>query len=373
MADQNVNLESVGLPTDPPLDNLRALGSARRLHVHQMLSAQDRPVAAGRRTIGYYSWGGEYDHTYGHSYMVDGDTAGVAFADPRSPYPSATTELTLLELEGVPVTPGCSLMVHATYMLAGATFSLDGVDSGAEQTYTSTGAQGQIVAAITWDDGSTTETVTTTIDCQAAGAEPYAIDDGEGSAWHAMREGSARNEPADLSYVKSAPAQWSTAGVTVDVELKILGCARPVDIVIYEVPRIYGLTDGDPAGPAHVYAESGLPRTQFPHEYPVEGASSGDARYGARHAIAVAAAQEGQLGPACWCYSSQRGRHIGRGWATSSDPDPTTITGTTETVLGGSSTITTESPRIELGTLAYGRNFEQSDTQDIMSENGACR
>lgn len=374
MADRIVQLKEVTAGANPALGNVQPAKPARKLHAHQMLATQDAPIGQGRRILAWYSWGGMYDHEFGHLEISDGDTLGVNTAGGYfNPQPKVVTSRTLLELDGVPVTPGCRLAVHVTHLTSGHCMLPDAVDGAVPQTYTTQGTYGRAVVSAVWDDGATTETVTSTIDLAPGGSEPYQIDDGEGAAWTAMRERSATNAPGGFGESPASTAQWSAPGVTVDLTISAEGCARIVDLVVYEEPLAYGLTDADPAGPAHVYAESGTPRTSYRYDYPVEGASSGDKRYGVEHALAVAAAQETQLGPACWCYTSRREGHRDHAWFDSSDPEPWTTSGTSYALLGGDTTYSTESPQIEIGSLAYGRRFSQSDPVQVQAENGSCR
>lgn len=385
MTDFYINLDNIDEPNRPAIENIQWHKPARALGVHQMLKAQDRPVKASARILMSYGLAGETSWRHG-----DADISGIDTADLYSvgegvlsysvPFPPLTLERELHAVEDVPITPGCVLELRVVAISAGATFGT--YQSGGADEPVNTGTSGAIRMDVDWasGDGSSTDSVATTIEFPGESAASGSLADSEAAVWGAMVERSATNRPSSLAVSKSGISTWSATGTTVSITLTAVGNVRIVDAAVVEVPAFYGRDDGIPVGPAHPYGDTGSQLASFPDEYPIEGPSSGDRRFGAQHTLNVAARHELDLGPALFSWTAVREGlyRAPSAWSPFSSPptmteEPWVVDGTTETTLGEADTGTSSTaPRVSVAAGAYGRQSDTGDADLLMSEQGVC-
>lgn len=370
--DKSISLPSVGYPNRPAIENLQWHDAARKGDVHRIYSAQDRPVAASRRILCRYGMSGEAYHKFGDYYALSSEAGDAGFAAEGDgaiaiPYPFASNERELIEVDGVPLTPGCVLDVRLVALPSGPCWEFQGTG---DPTYQ--GAQGSIRIDVVWDDGTTTDTTTVTIDVPGDTSDTGYPDDLAGNIWKTMRDFSRTIMPGGFTNTKGEATQWSQSGVTAKITVTAVGNPRVMDLCVYEKPLTISRENGSPAGPAHIYSSGATPLTALPDDYPIDGESTGDIRFGAQYALDVARQHEVDLGPALFTWTSEREGYGSREYWAGTDT-PAIFDGTSEWVLGESAAGTdTDDARFGVGCGAYGRQHATSDPLRVMAENGVC-
>ncbi len=357
MTDRICDLDKPAMPNPPAMGNVVHHKPAKRQHVGNAFRAQDRTLTPGRRILLSSGLHGNPRHQVTDIDIAEGD---VIF-----PQPAIDFVNTVAEAQNVPVTPGHILRIEARCIPSGPT----GANVGGSLDYQ--GDYGVIRLAATWDDGTETETVTTDI---AFGAQPSDYGHGAdiaGMGFVQLTEKFAYNHPTGILFDPGEVVQWTQAGVTVDLTLSYVGGVRPVDVVVYEVPHKIGRTNGVPASPAHIYQTFESPIAGYPLEYPVEGATSGEQRFGAKHGLEVAVASQDQTGPTILDISS----HAGGVRNESGAPAPLSITATSLAPLGWTAAVGggDESPSLDFSGATFGRRFESSSESHALSTTGVCR
>jgi len=288
---------SKGLPRPPigPLVGGQLMKGARAGSVHR---AQDTVVGLSARIVARQS--------------LAGDAWLVANTDPEDPapatrtYPDATTWRTVMR-PNVELTPGCCLRLGVTALPSGHTQQSDGAAG-----FESSGAFGKVRASLTWTDADGgTDTTTNEVSISASTQQYAATRTGEWEAWpDACFQRSALIYPDDTLSDITVLRKWSRPPINVTGTIDHLGGARPIDVVLYEVPLAQAMEVDDTSdewvahfwdlGPGNFVA--GPPR--WPREYNVAG-PDGDPR-GIHHLMDVHHAQALRLGPMIFSWSAWR-------------------------------------------------------------------
>lgn len=356
MTDRVANLGKPALPNPPALGNTAFHKPAKRQHVDQVFRAQDHTLTPGRRIIMADGMKGNPRHQCTDIDIADGDTAQPIFEDSYA--------RTVGRIEGHPITPGHVLRIECRCIPSGPT----GNTVGGTTEYT--GDTGRFRAQVTWDDGTTTETITTDLQFDATVSDYNHGVDLAGSGFVQLQEKTALNFPPAMLFDYGEVTQWSQSGVTVDIKVSYVGGLRPVDWVIYEQPYKIGRDEGVPAGPAHLYQSGENVIPAYPLEYPAEGAASGDRRFGSNYALSVANATATQIGPSILYLSS----HSGGREPDAALPQSFQITSTSGFApLDYAAPVTSgETPSLDFSTATFGREFQTSHT-DATGNTGVCR
>jgi len=355
MANRLANLGLPVLPNPPALLNPSYHRIAKRLHVHQMLGAQDRPLTPGRRVILEEGW---RSNPASQSYDIDSLDEDVDTASPLN-----TDTRTVHEMEGVHVTPGHVLRFEARCLPSAMTQIYADGDTG----YINTGAQGTVRLTAVWNDTAAgSATVITDLDFVSPPTTYGHGPDLPGAGYWGLTEEWTLNFPTAMIFDQDEIVRFSQAGVTVDLTLEYIGGVRAVDVVVYEVPMRFGLDDADDAGPAHIYQNNEAEIGQgILSEYPIEGASSGDKRFGAQRALDVVSATQLQTGPTILSFST----HTEAIRTESGDPAPIDVTSTSLATLPGMNS--TQTWDISGGT--FGRRFASASPDFSMGDSGCVR
>lgn len=344
MTNRVANLEKPALPNPPAIGNIVAHVPAKALHVHQMFRAQDGVLTPGRRILMSEGMRGSPFFQCTDIDIANGDDVQACF--------QRDTERIVAKADHARLTPGCLLVMEARCLPSGPTCSV----SSTPISYA--GDSGRIRLRATWDDGTTTEVVTTDLQFDAPQTEFGHGVDLHGSGFSQLEEKRVFNFPPTMFFNYDDLVSWTQGGISVDLELVYMGGIRPVDVVVYEAPYKYARADGIPAGPAHIYQTNENLIGSYPLEYPVEGASSGDRRFGASYALDVSAEQQVQLGPTILCTSAYSGAREPESLGVS----PYLVTSTSwapldyTAPLGGGD----EAPSYDFSVGSFGREFKTS-------------
>lgn len=370
MATRTIDLRQVGLPTAPAIGNLAGLTAAQRVHVHQMMRAQDRPIAAGRRVVMNFGLRGAQDHITPETNPASGGTSTHADRDTAYIYSEAR----------VTVTPGHRLRWQAWIVPAGETQYFD------TPNYVSDGPYGSITVASSWrcDGVSPVVTYTTSqeVPMPASQLQYAAVPSGAQQLFTSMSRLAGLIYPseaiADLDVNRKVCAGPTVATITVSLK----GGARVVCGVVWEEPWLLSLDDDDEF-PAHVYSSGQAPRNAYPYAYPVEGEASGDDRFGARHTVETSRKMPQRLGPiiAHWSAGTDDPTTddildvVSFGDGTGDDRFvPRTVTATSYELLQRAGVSRSSSaPAFSTRCGVYGRDFAQSDRWQILPDSGVVR
>lgn len=356
MTDRVTNLGKPALPNPPALGNSTFHKPAKASHVDQILLAQDTTLTPGRRVIMAEGMRGNPRHQCTDIDIADGDTAQPVFEN--------TYSRTVGRIEGHPITPGHVLRIEARCIPSGPT----GNTVGGLTEYT--GDTGRVRVQVTWDDGTTTETITTDLQFDANASDYGHGVDLAGSGFTQLQEKTALNFPPAMLFDYGEVTQWSQSGVRVDIKISYIGGIRPVDVVVYEQPYKISRDDGAPAGPAHLYQSGENIIPAYPLEYPAEGASSGDRRFGSNYALDVASASQVQTGPSILYMSS----HSGGREPDAGVPQSFLISSTSGFApLDYAAPVSSgETPSLDFSSGTFGREF-QSSHEAATGDTGVCR
>lgn len=360
MSNKICDLALASYPNPPALGGPTQHRPAMRQHVDQMLRAQDNVLTPGRRIIIEEGMRGNPRNLNSDIEILQLDTAQPGFA--------ASDQRTVRKLNQHPITPGHFLKIEARCLSPAMTRDVIASGGGIDEAHL-TGATGQVRLVVTWDDGSTTDSVTTILQFDG-NPTPYghAIDT-PGAGFAGMIEKSALNFPSAISIDSDELVTWTQAGVVADIQLVFTGGLRPIDVCVYEVPYRVARADGIPASPAHIYQNGGTFATA--PEYPIEGASTGDRRLGSQHALNVTSAQHGQLGPSVLTLS----RFTGAQRMTGGSPVPYAVTSTSFAPLDYAAPVGggAESPSFDFSVGSFGRQFQTSSTGEATAASGVCK
>jgi hypothetical protein len=321
------------------------------------MRSQDNTLTPGRRVLLEDGLrGNPYSAAY-YTEITDGDGASPLF--------TTTNSREAKKLLNVPVTPGHFLVLEAHCLPSGPTRDVINDISGNPETEVS-GDTGAIKLTATWDDGSTTVTVTRTLTFNAAPTDYGHGLDSPGAGFGQLQSQAIHLAPPGMLSDHTEQVEWTQSGITVDLTLEYLGSVRPVDVCVSEAPLVYARADGIPAGPGHIYSFGGVPLTDYPLQYPAEGASSGDRRFGSAHALDVAEAAQYQTGPMLL----NLGAYSGARRQSGGEPIPFTVSGTSYRYLGYSGAAVGAAPSYDFSAATFGRTFR--DSSDI-TDAGVCQ
>lgn len=356
MTDRIAKLSTLPYPNPPAIGNIWQGKPAEAQHVKKMFAAQDHVLTPGRRIIMAVGMHGNPTHR-----VSDMD---IAQDDAFFPQPDPNDKNVVLSIKDHPITPGHFLRIEAHCIPSGPT----GENNSGSLDYT--GDSGSVVLAATWDDGTTTELVTSTLAFPAPISEYGHGPDLSGMGFTGLQSKWTRNHPAGILFDTGELVSWTQAGVTVTATLSFQGGVRPVDVVVFEEPYKIGRADGVPHSPAHIFQAFEAPLPAYPLEYPAEGASSGDRRFGSAYGLDVAVAAQQMTGPSILSLSSHTGAIT-----SSSEPDPWEVTSTSFAPLGWTAAVgaSDEAPSFDFSAATFGRRFESSSESHALEDTGVCR
>jgi len=365
---EKVNLLTVGQPTRPATGNFVPQRGTLPGHIHSIMRAQDRVLSPGRRVLLSYGLGGSARYSIGNSGgsgSWTGNNSGGDYDNLLVYVVDDAQSMTVQVAQNVPVTPGHVLWLRVLHQRSGLTIDeyLNPGDENAPYPYF-TGSYGAVELTAVWDDGTTTDTVVTTLQLTESPGE-YAFEPGSAlGAFGEMRVAMGVNAPESFMFNETDQAQWCKDGVTVDLTLKLLGATRVVDCTVFERPHVLAQETTDDPRPGHVYTAQGYP---YPHA--VEGLSSGDQRYGCQRMLDVAREQADQLGPVIFnwtCATESPGYQGGT-------PSLWTHTGSGGAYVHlGTDLTTSEStpPEWDFSAGCYGRTIDLAEQGTVFDSSG---
>lgn len=355
MTNRIADLRKPALPNGPAIGNLEFHTPAKAHHVHQMAVAQDQPLGVGRRVVASCGMRGR------PSFDVDFMDVGLGASAERLLSVAAPTTARLVhETNYASITPGHALRIEARCLPSGPTGntitveSADAVDVG--------GDDGAIKVEVTWINGATTETITSTLGFPADSTDYGHGPDIHGMGFTQLQDKWTTNFPSSAFFDSDDLVTYTGGGVgqcSAHIKIYYVGGVRPVEVVVHEVPYKVARAEGIPAAPAHIYQQNNQIIQAFPYEYPVEGATSGDRRFGANYMLDVMKEHGRRLGPAILTLDSHRGGVPTEG---TGGPAPWEITSTSLTSLTGET--------YDISTGTFGRRFTDSSPTYAMADTG---
>lgn len=268
---------------NPPLDPLRGGQLMRRSRVSAVHRAGDNVLSHGRRIIATCG-------LHGAKSWHMGDTASGGATQTK---PLRDVERVVLRTPAVLLTPGHFLRASIVALPSGET------ERGPliPVAYVADGVHGAVKVDVTYDNGTTTSTVSQTTvlpgSTLANGSQPT----GAGAAWNSLiTRLPPPIFPADLN-VPANLAAWSN-GVTATVTVSYIGSPRVVDLVVHEEPHALcvDVNDGDAIAPMHSKGQ-GEPLPKLPGTVPKIRYSSTDAHHGAEALCDAARRLSQEIGP----------------------------------------------------------------------------
>lgn len=349
MTIRTVNLGLVSNPNGPAVNNLRGGNPAKRHHVKQMLSAQDQPLVASRRIV---IEGG----LRGYNTNAVDDTTLSATSDQIKAHPLSTDEKIIGRVKDYKLTPGHVLAVsvralpsaHAPFLVSAEPLNF----------YYDGGQDGQLKIESTWSSPGETDA---DVDLELVFAEPGNTQFGH--CGHATQSGFSQVQekytlllPSAMLYDPSAVEKYCREGVEVDITISRVGGLRLVDFAIWEIPYKAAFDDSTSNTlPAHVYANNELPLTNYPPEFVLEGAATGDPRLGTEWANDVMLAQTRSINPTLLTWSAEEEAET---WTTTEDGGLALPSGALDLFT------------FDASALAYGQRFHNSNS--VVMPNTGC-
>lgn len=365
MSNRVLNLGIAGLSIDP-MPRLEPLTKADRTDLHRAIRCQDQPITQGRRVLAHYgmqgrSWPTSTDVTIDPGYIEVLADSWIAPITPEILSPVS------MRLQNVPITPGYIIGISILSLPPGCTLKRYVAD--AVNTVSDNGVRGRVQVDVVWDDGTTTETVTTTIDIPVGTSGALSPSGFINLANMSVRE--AINAPTGILYDPNEVVAWSADGVTADITVTLIGAPRIADLCIFERPFKVGIEDDDNPRPAHVYTNAETPIAFYPGTYPIEGLTGAgeDKRFGARRMLDVGAEIVDQLGPMIFSWGQYRERH-GQPNLSYAPWTLTASAGTFYVVGTDFDSSETTKPAFGAGCGAYGRNIQTGDELVAMGNSG---
>lgn len=264
-----------------------------------IFAAQDTIPASSRRIIARYSLSGAQDWHVPDGTLDPGDL-GSGGAPRR--YPDDVTWRTLAPFRAR-LTPGCQLEAHVCYAPSGLVqHDFDGMG-----TWVSDGAWGKVRVRCTWDpDGASEGPHDFSLLLEGSqlgtwgGLEPQ----GYGGGWNKQKERKIEAiEPPDYR-TDPTVAQDFSEWVTVEGTIDVLGGARIIAVVLYEVPVAH-VSDHDDSAAQTVHAvPSPKQQTPMPQTKAADGATYEEHRFGTTRMLQVAQRQNERLGPRFWIFTA---------------------------------------------------------------------
>lgn len=235
-------------------------------------------------------------HGSGTFTVLDGDA--FMYVGARK-YPDEETPRVVARMESVPLTPGHVVELRLLALPAGPT-----QHELASNEFIEGGKGGTITLEVTYDNGTDTRTVTTSIATPGSlalyGAEPaachFAITRHAAPAW----PWAALPSAVDLE-------KWTRGtDVTVSFVVRYIGSPRVLDLQVVERPSQIVVDTASSEWPSNMYTNAGQPYSELPSDYPITQLSSSDPG-GGLTAIRRALQQHGaRLGPCLAWWSSAK-------------------------------------------------------------------
>lgn len=369
MSNRVADLRKPALPNGPAIANFEGHRPAKAHNIHQILMAQDQPLGVGRRVVLSLGMKGRPQNEVNDVDVDDGDDYQA--------HPAATDERVIHRSPLFWVTPGHALRIEARCLPSGPT---GGKTSNGDGTFATdySGTQGKLRVSVTWGTSAVApETVVSELDFPADETEYGHGPDVHGMGFSQLTERWTTNFPSDAFFDSNDLVTWTGGGASdtygqafVSITVYAVGGLRPVDIVIHEIPWKVARANGVTATAAHIYQSFEQIIGAYPFAYPVEGASSGDQRFGSQHVLNVKKQHGFRMGPTLFSASS----HVS-GQTTEADgdeyvPDPWTTDSTSYVEVGYKSSPTGDDPSWDIGGGAYGRRFENSATDFATEDTG---
>lgn len=355
MTNRIADLRKPALPNGPAIGNLEHHTPAKRHHVHQMAMAQDQPLGVGRRVVASCGMRGRT------AFDTDFMDVGLGASAERLISVAPAGEARLVhETYYTGITPGHALRVEARCLPSGPTGevvtveSADAVDFG--------GDTGAIKVVVTWINGATTDTITSELEFDADPSSYGHGPDIHGMGFTQLQEKWTTNFPTSAFFDSDDLVTYTGSGpgvTSAHIKIYYVGGVRPVDVVVYEIPWKIARAEGVPAAPAHIYQANDQILQAFPYEYPVEGATSGDRRFGSNYILDVMKEHGRRLGPAIMTLDSHR---VGTPTVGTGGPAPWEITSSSLTQFTG------QTYDISAGT--FGRRFRTSSPDYAIEDTG---
>lgn len=280
-------------------------------------------------------------------------------------YPSPSADR-VVDRKVFTLTPGHMLMCQAVYVPAGETNIATG---GA--TYVSGGRKGIIYFEATFDNGIDTSTQVRKITCQTSANQYGGETTTAGAMFGELHRAKIYMAPDGFDFGNATEAARWSENVTVTLTIYYRGGVRPVDVVVYEVPRNYARDITTDEWHAALYADNGGPSKTYPSPYPVQAiGKAGHTGLGATAIRQVATNQRDDLGPMLFTWSAWT---EGDQSVTATETAELQVTWTTftEIINQNVSGYDADGPGCSLVSGANARRWDTSDPYQAMRGNDA--
>lgn len=349
-------------PGDPGQGLHLPLEVASKQALYQACKYQDQLPWHGRRILFCTGLNG------GHGWTIPDSDPDAG--DPSPVYFNLSTARTFGRAVDVALTPGYGLRFAVVAIPSGPTQYLN------SSIYEKSGAGGQIRLKATWDNGSTSDTVTEDLWLPASGHQYNAQPSEPGSAFQELIvKESPTIYPPDFFDSIVEVRKWTLPGTTVDLQLQMLKSPRLICVVVFEVPLRMAYEWADSTKPPiHGFTAGYEILDDYPLEYPVQRAdeANADPALGMWMLLEAAERQAQQLGPMLFNWTSYddhssnvadiNSYHGGSG----DDEYPAFETTSTDWVNIFDTSIskwTDGAPGLAIGTGGFGRDYAQSNRE----------